>query len=264
VTLKSLAKAVIDMIAPGYANKRYLDWGTPREVELVLLPAFVGKGETAVDIGANRGLYVHHLLKLGAKVIAFEPLPPMQQWLARHYGDRIDLKPIALSDHSGTAAIRYPKGNYSWATIATSNQLELSNVEIETLHVQTHALDELRLGSVAFVKIDVEGYEEVVLRGGIETLRRAMPKLLIEIEERHHNGSVQRIRTLLEGLGYQAYYVQHGCLHPIAEFDEARDQCISELDPSGKSELYVNNFLFAPATEAEAFEKCCEGLLAKR
>ena len=75
---------------------------------------------------------------------------------------------------------------------------------------------------------------------------------------------VQRVRAFLGELGYQGYYTQNDRLHPISNFDEARDQPRSEIDLSGKSELYVNNFLFVPAAQAASFEQACGKLLAGR
>jgi len=262
MTIRSVAKWAAGIVAPGYLNKRYLAWATAREAEILLLPALVNGG-TAVDIGANRGLYVHHLLKLTDKVIAFEPLPPMQRWLRRNYGQRLDLRSLALSDQSDVVEIRYPKGNYSWATIANSNQLELAKRKIESLKVPMIPLDDLNLRHIDFIKIDVEGHEEPVLRGGLATIRQAMPNLLIEIEERHSAGSIQRVPALLADMGYAGFYLQDGKLHDITEFNASRDQRPADIGGGDKTGDYINNFIFVPVAKASAFRMTCIELLGK-
>ena len=71
------------------------------------------------------------------------------------------------------------------ATIADSNLSALqSGGVVETVKVPMRTLDSYQLSNVGFIKIDVEGHEEAVLHGSSETLRREMPNLMIEIEDR--------------------------------------------------------------------------------
>ena len=90
--VKTQIGSVLNVLAPSITNSRYLNRYTSGEPEIRLLPALVPAGKLAIDVGANRGLYVHHLLKITPNVVAFEPLPPMQQWLRRNYGGKIRLE----------------------------------------------------------------------------------------------------------------------------------------------------------------------------
>jgi hypothetical protein len=62
-------------------------------------------------------------------------------------------------------------------------------------------------GRISFVKIDVEGHELEVLRGGIETLRRHRPNLLIEIEQRHSPVPIFHTLDFLASLGYAGEFL---------------------------------------------------------
>ena len=260
MTLKQLVKQGVELVSPGFANRRYLAANTPTEAEIALLPGLVKPGSLAIDIGANRGLYLHHLLKLTPRVVAFEPLPAMQDWLRRYYGDGIALHPTALSDHSGTVEIRFPKGNHSWATIAPTNQLELASEAIERLQIPMCPLDQFGFEDAAFIKIDVEGHEESVLKGASRTIAASQPNFLIEIEERHSAGSVERVRGLLAAAGYTGFSFHDGALTPIEEFDAVRDQDIANVGEQGKIGRYINNFIFVPTSAAETLAAWVRGL----
>ena len=67
--------------------------------------------------------------------------------------------------------------------------------------VELRTLDSYGFEDVAFIKIDVEGHEEAVLAGAGDTLVRAKPVLLIEIEERHNPGGLDRIAKRLSRIG---------------------------------------------------------------
>ena len=251
--VKTQIGSVLNVLAPSVTNSRYLNRYANGEPEIRLLPALVPAGKLAIDVGANRGLYVHHLLKITPNVVAFEPLPPMQQWLCRNYGGKIRLEHVALSDAEGAAVIRFPRGNYSWATIAPTNRLDLSSgtdARIEEIEVPLKTLDSYDFKNVGFLKIDVEGHEEDVLKGASKLLE-SRPNLLIETEERHNPGSTSRIPAYLATMGFSGFYLSEGELRPLDEFSPARDQPIESVGYSGKSGRYINNFLFVP-TESVA------------
>ena len=69
-----------------------------------------------------------------------------------------------------------------------------------------------------FMKIDVEGFEERVLRGGERTLRRLRPVVLLEVQPttlERTGSSVQRVVDLLSGAGYQLWRAQKSRLVPL-------------------------------------------------
>jgi hypothetical protein len=107
-------------------------------------------------------------------------------------------------------------------------------------------LDSFKLTNVGFVKIDVEGHEEAVLHGGLETLKREKPNLMIEIEERHAPGSLERVTNFLSTIGYAGFYLDGNQILPIARFDPHRDQ----VRQNGKVGKYINNFLYFPSDRA--------------
>jgi hypothetical protein len=144
---------------------------------------------------------------------------------------------VALSDRDGSAELFMPEGRGTGrATIAATTGHDIATVK-------TRRLDSFEFTNVGFVKIDVEGHEEAVLRGAERTLKDTLPTLVIEIEERHNPGAIARIPKALADIGYaQSYFLSGEELLPLADFDVETHQLKigSAIDP-----LYVNNFLFA-------------------
>ena len=74
--------------------------------------------------------------------------------------------------------------------------------------VRSHLLDELNLSNIGFIKIDVEGMEEKVLRGGVGTIvRNNYPPILFELWNVGFYNMTQEkydsLQNFLESLGYE-------------------------------------------------------------
>jgi FkbM family methyltransferase len=243
-----MARTIVGRVAPGLLYRYQLQRAARSEPEIGLLPEWCRRDALSIDVGANRGLYSYHMLRYSAAVLAFEPLASMRQLLDAHLGRRIRMYPVALSDVDGHTRLRLPAGAPSWATIDPRNTLgQAGETPIEAITVPTRRLDGYGFNGVGFIKIDVEGHEEHVLRGALETLRENRPTLLVEVEERHNAGSVGRVTALLAGLGYEGFFLDDGRVHPIGEFDASRDQPLEHVGVQGKTGRYINNFFFLPA-----------------
>ena len=219
------------------------------EWELKELPAYVDKARIAIDVGGNVGEYSYHLGRLARKVVTFEPNPLYVDRL-RRAGLGQHLEQVALSDHVGSAELRIPlwdgKEDMGMASLEAGAVPE--SVLARTVNVPLKRLDDYAFQDVGFIKIDVEGHEESVLKGGLETIARERPVLLIEIEERHNAGGLQRICSLLSG--HQGFFFLNGVKMPMAQFDPAKHQRAEDLEAAVKlrrQSPYVNNFLFVPA-----------------
>ena len=219
-----------------------------RERELALLPFLVPRDRTAVDVGANIGTYTEALVRLCPHVVAIEPNPPWAAELSEMFKE-VRVIRGAASNGAGQMTLRVPTSVAlaGMATIEPNNQLGGRNVEEVVVDVFT--IDSLNLTDIGFIKIDVEGHEEAVVQGAIETIRTHRPNLLIESEERHRPGSVPSIVRLLHGFGYSGYMLWNGALTPVSQFNLKVHQM--EFPPAddqaeARTEHYVNNFIFLP------------------
>jgi FkbM family methyltransferase len=221
------------------------------EPELKLLPELCARNSLAIDVGAYKGLYTWFLLQRTNNVIAFEPLPPMQTLLQRQYGNKIVIRPIALSDRSGRCQLTVPDANYGLATVSDANKLGAKASSLTQIMVRAATLDSFDFRDVGFVKIDVEGHEEAVLRGARATLMRDMPNLVIEIEERHAPGATLRVPELLKNIGYAGFYIDMPRIAALRDFTSDRDQPPSNVNDGNKTGRYINNFIFVRNDRAE-------------
>ena len=106
---------------------------------------------------------------------------------------------------------------------------ELLSVEVTTLD---HFLNQIGLPDINFIKCDVDGFEDKVLIGSSETLKRCKQALLIEISQ----CDLDRIREYLALFCYSnCWFMFKHKIHPA--------KLSGELPFRHKNALY-RNFLF--------------------
>lgn len=138
-----------------------------------LRPSFV------VDVGANRGQYTLAVLIAlqETRVLAFEPLAKPRRLIEELLvpSGRVDVRPVALGAMPGWASINITRDDDSSsllepsqlqvATFPGSSPVSRREIEVSTLDLQVR-----NVGSCALLKIDVQGLELEVLRGGTGAL----------------------------------------------------------------------------------------------
>lgn len=186
--------------------------------------------DTLLDIGANRGQFAQGLLDagFGGRVISFEPLPAANEHLAKvaaPYGDRWHVaRPVALSDHAGTAKFFVTSRDTSSSLLEPLNEfVEASPVaEVsEYIKVETARLDDLYpdlnlKSSRTFLKLDVQGGEDRVLKGAARTLSE-IKGALIELSFAKlydHQASALGIQQLMFESGFSVWDIWRGYSNP--------------------------------------------------
>ena len=131
------------------------------------------EGGTVIDGGAHIGLFTVIMARAvgpAGQVLAFEPTPGTRTVLSRTLElndvDNVTVQSSANSSTSGTATF-HATGD------AGSNANSLGRVSraVLELSVNTCALDDLALGRVSCIKLDIEGGELDALLGASELLR---------------------------------------------------------------------------------------------
>ena len=214
------------------------------EPEVALLPLLAEPESTAIDAGANKGVYVHHLCRCYRQVIAFEPLPDMAKFLKRA-ARSAEVHPIALSDRHGSALLKLPVGYNELGTIEDLGNWEKDTErEYESHSVTTTPLDSFNLKNVGLIKIDVEGHELSLLAGARELISASKPSILVEVEERHKPGSIAGVFQYFKDLDYDGFFLDGDHFLPLDQFSIDKDQRMDALVNSTKIGRYINNFVF--------------------
>ena len=209
----------------------------------------------AIDIGANVGIYSYFFAKEFECVEAFEP----QLSCAREILDWADSKSnvhvhcTALSDQNVLLPLHIPFDDQRLhSELATFNH-SIGSKPSKRMYVPATKLDEYQFEEVSLIKIDVEGYEEKVLKGAEQTILNSKPILLIEIEQRHiGKKSILKIFNQIRELGYSGYFFLDEKRVPLSEFSYERHQKPFLIKPEfcdlapNYQQGYVNNFIFEP------------------
>jgi FkbM family methyltransferase len=218
------------------------------------VPALCRRDLASADIGAHWGEYAMRAIPYSGRCLLFEPRPDEVRALRRVFLQSAHIEAVALSDEAGTAELRVPRGGGPRSTIAPSNELEYTQ-DVEVIRVPTRRLDDYAEHRFGFVKIDVEGHEEAVLRGGSLVLERDRPALLIEIENRHNPGALERIAKMLAAWGYSGWFLHQARLQQLAEFSADVLQLPANIAGGKKLGTYINNFLFAQPRQLSRLER---------
>ena len=218
------------------------------EPEIALLPLLAPRSLTAIDAGANKGVYLHHLSRSFDRVVAFEPLPALARYLKRAAPRNSKVHPVALSDHEGEAELCLPAGFNELGSIEPGHTVAAAGTgdggAVEVHRVRTSPLDSYGLERVGLLKIDVEGHELAVLAGARRLIADWRPVVMVEVEERHRTGGVAAVHRFFAEQDYDGFFLDGDRLRPLQEFDPARDQNTQALSQSVKVGRYINNFIF--------------------
>lgn len=166
----------------------------------------VGPGDVAVDVGANFGSYTSTLANLvgpAGAVHAFEPQEAVYSLLQSRFAGvpHVHLVQAALAEKAGVAhfvvpsiAGDVPEPALGSLRLDSGGSRAVSKVTVMTLDVYCAPFERLR-----FLKIDAEGGDLDVLRGGRETLRRLRPVVQVECNDA---ALLPAFVELAEELGY--------------------------------------------------------------
>jgi len=189
--------------------------GTYEKGTIQLLDQLLKPGSTFLDIGANIGLMSSIASKIvGAdgKVLAVEANPKtveiLQHNLALNKAENVSIFPFALGSEKGTATL-FENWNVNRGGASLLAQEEQDGVDVPVEKID----DIFEHDKIDLIKIDVEGFELEVLKGGMGVLKEQLPILIIEVsEQREHEAGVtpEEIADFVRSIGNYKLYKQKG------------------------------------------------------
>jgi FkbM family methyltransferase len=204
----------------GRSIERYGEWSG---LEMDLFRQVCAPGYIVIEVGANIGAHTVGLARLvgpSGRVLAFEPQRLVFQALCANIAlnslVNVDCFWSAVGTQEGL--IRVPEmdpnhvNNFGGFSLLGANGN--SEVACETLDRR------LGLPRLDFIKIDVEGMEIEVLRGGAQLLQKFKPILYVE------NDRIERSSELMHLIsehGYRMFWHMPPLFNPQNHFGETED-----------------------------------------
>jgi FkbM family methyltransferase len=220
------------------------------EKEVNFIRHFLKPGMSAVDIGANLGIYgltMAHLVGPHGHVYCYEPGGEARSCLEEskilNCVDSLDINASALSDSRKEGCLAFAASSELRA-LHSSNDGEL--VQITNLDFEATTR---HWPSIDFVKIDAEGEEERIIAGGRGFFDSHSPLVMFEIKA--GNGINERLLALFPEFGYRLFRQLGGepilVPHDIKESCDGYELNLFAAKPDrvatlAKEGLLVNNF----------------------
>ncbi|MBX9696842.1 MAG: FkbM family methyltransferase [Alphaproteobacteria bacterium] len=188
-----------------------------------LLRPVISSHSIVLDVGGHAGQMTKLFAGLACKgrVYTFEPgsyaFSILRKTKALKGLSNVSLINQGLSSVPGEVVLQVPLKRSGSMGFGISHIVEPGNDACgisfrETINVTTldSFVDSQNLESLDFIKIDVEGHELEVLKGGVKTLKRLKPALMIEVNTGNFERAGYDTRALFDmmtSLGYEASYI---------------------------------------------------------
>lgn len=230
-------------VEPGVRLRLYFDSAIAKDIychdhevdERAFVRLFLRPGEVYADIGANLGLYsviASQTVGANGAVFSFEPDPKTHERLLFNLkaNDCKNVQPfqLALSNVDESRVMQISTAGFdAYNSFGTPVRGEstFKPVDVACVSFDSFAEQNPLLRNVAMMKVDVEGWESMVLRGAEKQLSGASaPVLQIEFNDQAAKALGQPCSELyrwLQKLGYSihTFDAKNRCLvpHPYAE-----------------------------------------------
>ncbi len=220
--LSFVSRVYIFVISCGFFKKKY--------PEIYFLKKIIKKQSVCVDIGANLGYYSYFLSQLTGKyghVFAVEPIGLFADIWRKNMNKskykNYTIYQVALGEENKIIKMVTPVFDgvlHHGMTKVSANENEKSAFETE---VEMKKPEEIfsGLSTIDFIKIDVEGYEHVIVANMQELIKKHKPVIQSELSGEENRSSV--IDTLFK-LSYKAYILSSDKLFE-AKIRDIKNHC---------------------------------------
>ena len=220
--LRGIQRSMLKKFSPKAAFMHQIDWGPAKGLKLLIslphdkemwkgtyeegfcwrLGKVIQNGDICYDIGAFHGYTAGVMALAGAdRVLCFEPMPKNQQTILRLIENNpklsIQLIKKAVSCSAGGQLLQINQDESMNQLVQGKQETDKTSLSVETTTVDLTA-EQTGLWP-HILKIDVEGWEEFVLRGAQAALKKSVRAVFLEI---HNRQAEERCLAVLEAAGF--------------------------------------------------------------
>lgn len=179
-----------------------MPFGLPKSMQydrdtIKILRKVLKPDSNCLDIGCHKGEILKLMLKYAPKGhhFGFEPIPGLAEPLRKKFSDKATILEVGLSDHTGTSSFNYVISRPEYSGIK-KRDYDRPNEKDKEITIQVDCMDNMVPEDldVNLIKIDVEGGEYGVLKGGTKTIKRNRPIIIFE----HGKGAAEHYDTTPE------------------------------------------------------------------
>lgn len=145
----------------------------------------VAAGDVIVDCGSAEGFFAFKHQHTASRIFALEPLPLFVDSLQKLFqkNNKVTILPVAAGDTCQKAYINVTSDN-----TVLNGTIEQYHDGTDATEVDVVTIDSLFADKgikIDYLKADIEGFEENMIKGALETIRKSKPKIAITT---YHDG----------------------------------------------------------------------------
>jgi len=186
-----------------------------------IIDKYLNENSIALEAGSHIGTIAVKLAKKCKFTYCFEPIKNTYDLLEYNLNKNCESSKFKLFNKGLGECIK--KEKICWISTEGSGGVGLTNNFFEPSQKPTHnngcsipidviSIDSLHLAKLDYIKIDVEGYEEHVINGGINTISKCRPIILLECYESFDplkKASIEFVEKKYKILIDMGYKIQH-------------------------------------------------------
>lgn len=170
------------------------------------------KPMTIVDVGANIGVVTDFMRHKAKKLYAIEPSTEHFEALKKNKEfnswDNVEIFNFAIDDHNGEETLHHSPNNRTCNSLAMVFKGETTD-KVQVKSIDTF-FEENNIEEVDFMKFDVEGAEDVILRSeGFKKIHEKVKAIEVEF---HYPTWQKLVEYMVDELGYKARRYQSSAI----------------------------------------------------
>lgn len=177
--------------------------------------------QNVYDVGGADGIFTIFFARAvgeKGKVVTFEPNPELYEKIVENVKlnkfDNVNFHQLALGKESKKTTLAFPSLRPGTGSIHERVKIKLESRGAKIIEVEVDSLDNqiamCHLPKPDFVKIDVQGFDFDVLVGMSNTIKKYMPKLMVEIHSmKDENWRITNLLKVVKMLVAKEYSIYH-------------------------------------------------------